>query len=160
MTGNANSYAIETGGVITPSDNIIKISHLNWESGELILNSLEGFQLEGFHDVKLTSQNKCIENTGGQGSPDPFNNSRKGQFVAYTTRVATGKANCWGQTDFLGLNLNYAYEPQYSDAHKSSSWIATAISLIYIPKGFTVNDYVVGVAYGAARWVYNSKLSK
>lgn len=153
VAGAANSYAYESGGVITPSDNIIKISHLNWESGDLILNSLEGFQLEGFHDVKLTSQNRSVSQLG-QGW-EGIDTSSSPKFVAYTTRLATGRLNIYGTTSFMGLILNNARDT--GDSPHRAHWIATALSLIFIPKGFSIID---GASGYCGRFVYSAKLSR
>ena len=153
ITGNSNSYAYESGGVITPSDNIIKIAHLNWEAGDLILNSIEGFQLEGFKDVKLTSQNRSV-NAYGQGW-ESIDTSNSPKFVTYTTRLATGRQNIWGSTSFLGKTINNAVD--YGDSPYRGHWIATALSLIFIPKGFNIID---GGSGYCGRFVYSAKISR
>lgn len=151
VTGNSNSYAIETGGVITPSDNIIKIAHLNWESENLVLNSIEGFQLENVKDVKLVSQNREIDPHGG-GSYEPWNNSTSGKFVAYTSTFFNGNSTFGGTTTFMGLQLTGGYGDGGSGRNHYS---VTALSLIYIPKGFTPTDSKTGYS---GRNVFSSKL--
>lgn len=154
VTGNANSYAIETGGVITPSDNIIKISHLNWESGELILNSLEGFQLEGFHDVKLTSQNRGIS-AQGLSDWDYLDTSNSGKFVAYLAPFSNANMTYTGTSSFMGIHL--AGAETSNNNVKQHHYSAAPISLIYVPKGATISD---SRTQWGARNVFNSKLSK
>lgn len=154
ITGNANSYAIDAGGVVTPSDNIIKLTHLNWASGNLVLNSIEGFQLENTKDVKLVSQNKRVRAEGGANVVDSWSNSNNGNFVAYTSRFYNGNGTSGGSTSFMGLQLTGGYG---DSGGGRNHWGSTALSLIYIPKGFTPTDSISGFA---GRNVYKSNLIK
>lgn len=151
LTGTSSSIAIDSGGVITPSDNIIRICNLNWASDDLVLTGIENLQLENVAGVNITSQNRSI---GVQGW-ESIDTSNSGKFVAYTTRIATGRGNLQGSTNFMDLNINYAYDG--GDSPYRGHWIATALSLIYIPRGFTLNDSYSGTG---SRWVFNSTLNK
>ena len=154
VTGNTNSYAIETGGVVTPSDNIIKISHLNWESGDLILNSIEGFQIEGNKGVSLTSQNRFISNKG-VGGWETLNTENSGKFVAYLSPLRNANSSMNGTTTFMGIHLTGASSS--NNNVERHHYVSAPISLIYIPKGATISDSKTGYS---ARNVFNSELNK
>lgn len=157
ITGNSNSYAYESGGVITPSDNIIKIAHLNWESGNLILNSIDGFQLEGFKGVKLVSQNRDVDGCG-LNNWDTLDTSNSGKFVAYLSPYANFNQSMSGKNYFMGLHVTGCNWDSTGDGNQweRQHFVAAPTSLIYIPKGFTPTDS--RIQYGS-RNVFNSWLS-
>lgn len=154
ITGNTNSYAIDAGGVVTPSDNIIKICHLNWESGDLILNSIEGFQIEGNRGVSLTSQNRFISNKG-IGNWDTLNTENSGKFVAYLSPFMNANGSMNGTTTFMGIHLTGASSS--NNNVERHHYVSAPISLIYIPKGATISDGKTGYS---SRNVFTSQLNK
>lgn len=154
ITGLSNSYAIDAGGVITPSDNIIKICHLNWSSNELILNSIEGFQLEGNKGVALVSQNRGISQAG-MNDWDNLDTSSSGKFVAYLSPFSNANMSYSGHNIFMGLHVTGAEAS--NNNYQRMHYVSAPISLIYIPKGATIIDS--RIMYGS-RNVFNSELKK
>ena len=155
ITNKMQVYAFKTGDVITPNYNLIRLYKLNWDSGDIILNSLEGVQLEGLENTYITTQDRKIQSKG-YGDWDNINNSESGKFIAYTTgfHPYTGWRSHSTITfesleiDGLGVHSN---DP---DRHH---YRAQALSLIYIPKGFTVTDTHSGAC---GRYAYKCDLHK
>ena len=154
IVGSANSYAIDAGGVITPSNNIIKICHLNWESGDIILNALEGFQVEGNKGVALVSQNRSISGKG-INDWDYLNTSDSGKFVAYLSPFSNANMSYSGRNIFMGLHITGAETSNNSVGRHH--YVSAPTSLIYIPRGATISDSRIG--YGS-RNVFSSELKK
>lgn len=155
VTGKWQVYAFVTGDVETPNYNLIRLYKLNWDSGDIVLNSIEGIQLEGLDNVYITTQNRKIQ-PKGYSDWDSISNSESGKFIAYTTgfHPYTGWRSHSSITfegieiDGLGVHSN---DP---DRHH---YRAQALSLIYIPKGFTVTDSKSGAC---GRYVYKYDLHK
>lgn len=155
ITNKAQVYAFKTGDVITPNYNLIRLYKLNWDSGDIVLNSIEGVQLEGLENVYITTQNRKIQ-PKGYSDWDNINNSESGKFIAYTTgfHPYTGWRSHSSitfegiQIDGLGVHSNNPDRQHYR---------AQALSLIYIPKGFTVTDTHSGAC---GRYVYKCDLHK
>ena len=155
VTGKWQVYAFVTEDVETPNYNLIRLYKLNWDSGDIVLNSIEGIQLEGLDNAYITTQNRKIQ-PKGYGDWDNINNSESGKFVAYTTgfHPYTGWRSRSSITfegveiDGLGVSSNNPDRHHYR---------AQALSLIYIPKGFTVTDSKSGAC---GRYVYKCDLHK
>lgn len=155
ITNKMQVYAFKTGDVITPNYNLIRLYKLNWDSGDIVLNSIEGVQLEGLENVYITTQNRKIQ-PKGYSDWDNINNSESGKFIAYTTgfHPYTGWRSHSTVTfegieiDGLGVHSNNPDRRHYR---------AQALSLIYIPKGFAVTDTHSGAC---GRYVYKYNLHK
>lgn len=155
ITSKLQVYAFKTGDVITPNYNLIRLYKLNWDSGDIALNSIEGVQLEGLENVYITTQNRKIQ-PKGYSDWDNINNSESGKFVAYTTgfHPYTGwRSN--SSITFEGIEIDgLGIHSNNPDRHH---YRAQALSLIYIPKGFTVTDSKSGAC---SRYVYKCDLHK
>lgn len=155
LDGTYPTYATVSNGVATPYSSIVKITDLNWESGDTILNSVKGVQLEGLDNVSITNQNRVIKKSG-QGGKDAFNNKDSAKFVAYTSGYHHNTRRS-PQVDFLGKTL-IAYGSEGGDNPYRRHFIAAALSLIFIPRGFDVTDKLT--TSNVSRWVYNMTLNK
>ena len=155
VTGKWQVYAFVTGDTETPNYNLIRLYKLNWDSGDIVLNGIEGIQLEGLDNAYITTQNRKIQ-PKGYSDWDNINNSKSGKFVAYTTGFHPyGGWRSHSSITFEGIEIDglgvHSNDP---DRHH---YRAQALSLIYIPKGFTVTDSKSGAC---GRYVYKCDLHK
>lgn len=149
LTGASSGYSIDVGGVITPSPNIIKICDLNWKSDELVLNYVKDVQLENSNKY-IKNQDRTIDDYGLGW--ETINTSDSAKFMCYTSRCATASGSDGGYANFLGKTF---IDSRASGSPHRGHWIAQAISLIFIPKGFVVSDTR---ARAAGRYCYSMEL--
>lgn len=152
ITTAFQSYAFVTGETVDINYYLMRLCGLNWNSDDIVLSSIEGVQLEGIDGIYFTTQNRQIR-PKGFGSWESIGNTSSGKFVAYTTGFH--QHNNFSYTDFLGKRVNGGGSS--SDNPYREHFRAQALSLIYIPKGFTISDSGSGKI---GRWVYKCKLNK
>lgn len=129
---------------------IIKITNLNWKSENLIINNIDGVQLE-HPGMSITNQNRSVDIYGGNWENVDTSNDPK--FVVYTTNVVTNDPGDISQVDFQGINILGSYR---SSAQYRRHWLTQILSLIFIPYKFIISDRRVK---RGGRYCYNVNLN-
>lgn len=155
VTGNATSYAIDNGGTVTPSDNIIKICDLNWNGKDGLIKDNKKLKLENIKDYKLCSVSRKNTYAEGKWAEESLNTANAGKFVCYTADMTAGGSPYYGSVNILGKNI-IENSPPNDAAHRSHSYIMCYTKL-YVPKG--ASDLMT-VDNRAGRLVSDSYLKK
>lgn len=132
VSGFVNSYAYESGGVITPSNNIIKICDLNWRAKDGLIKDFKSLQLENLKDYRL----KKAKRGYGRYAVDSLNTSNSGKFVVYSGMFSTGSYG--SALSIMGERIIYNPRDGGDALHRSSN-VAFSSTPLYIPKGATDN---------------------
>jgi hypothetical protein len=131
--GTSSSIAIQQGGLIIPSPNIIKICDLNWNAKDGLIKDVKALQIEKPKNYSLTTTNKGVLAEANMYNLDTLNTTNSGKFVAYSDIAATGNMNHYGFVSILGENI--IDNSETGDPMPRTSNTAFAMTKLYIPKG-------------------------
>lgn len=156
VQGTSSSIAIEQGGVVTPSDSIVKVCDLNWKAKDGLIKDFKQAQLEKPIGYTLNNSDKNVLSDNHWMNNDPLDTTNSGKFAAYSMLFAQGNDYHYGYTSILGQNIILNRENE--DPEYRNSGVAFPMSILYIPKGCTDNmssycNYSEGSSTGVGRTV-------